>query len=84
MNTRLTFRRRSSRGRVDCGFPATVRRINPMVDSSSRTFQVETEVPNDEGMLRPGGFAKASIVVKGRPGARRLDEVRRLLATIRA
>ncbi len=33
-----------------------------MVDSSSRTFQVEAAVPNDEGKLRPGGFAKAEII----------------------
>jgi membrane fusion protein, multidrug efflux system len=45
-------------------FPATVSRINPMVDSSSRTFQVEAAVPNDEGKLRPGGFAKAEIVTE--------------------
>jgi RND family efflux transporter MFP subunit len=43
-------------------FPATVTRINPMVDSSNRTFQVEATVPNDEGKLRPGGFAKAEII----------------------
>ena len=29
---------------------------------SSRTFQVETLVPNERGLLRPGGFAKASII----------------------
>jgi multidrug efflux pump subunit AcrA (membrane-fusion protein) len=45
-------------------FPATVTRINPMVDSSSRTFQVEATVPNDEGKLRPGGFAKAEIITE--------------------
>ena len=39
-----------------------VARINPSVDSSSRTFQVETLVPNERGLLRPGGFAKASII----------------------
>jgi membrane fusion protein (multidrug efflux system) len=43
-------------------FPAVVTRINPMVDSSNRTFQVEATVPNDEGKLRPGGFAKAEII----------------------
>jgi multidrug efflux pump subunit AcrA (membrane-fusion protein) len=41
-----------------------VTRINPSVDSSTRAFQVETGVPNGEAALRPGGFAKASIVVK--------------------
>ena len=43
-------------------FPATVSRINPSVDSNSRTFQVEAAVPNDDFKLRPGGFAKAEIV----------------------
>jgi RND family efflux transporter MFP subunit len=45
-------------------FPAMVTRINPMVDSSNRTFQVEATVPNDEGKLRPGGFAKAEIITE--------------------
>jgi membrane fusion protein (multidrug efflux system) len=43
-------------------FPAEVSRINPVVDSSNRTFQVEAAVPNDDGKLRPGGFAKAEII----------------------
>jgi membrane fusion protein (multidrug efflux system) len=43
-------------------FPARVTRINPSVDSTSRTFQVEAAVPNDDGKLRPGGFAKAEII----------------------
>ncbi|WP_435007677.1 efflux RND transporter periplasmic adaptor subunit [Tundrisphaera lichenicola] len=43
-------------------FPGKVSRLNPRVDSTSRTFQVEAAVPNDEGLLRPGGFAKAEIV----------------------
>jgi membrane fusion protein, multidrug efflux system len=43
-------------------FPGVVTRINPVVDSSSRTFQVEAAVPNDSGKLRPGGFAKAEVI----------------------
>ncbi|AGA25425.1 efflux RND transporter periplasmic adaptor subunit [Singulisphaera acidiphila] len=43
-------------------FDGTVARINPSVDSVSRTFQVEVLVPNNRGLLRPGGFAKASIL----------------------
>ncbi len=46
-------------GRV---FEGEVTRINPSVEPTSRTFQVETKVPNPEGLLRPGGFAKAVIV----------------------
>ncbi len=45
-------------------FIGKVTRINPSVDSTTRTFQVEAIVPNDDGKLRPGGFAKASIVTK--------------------
>ena len=40
-----------------------VGRINPSVDAASRTFQVEAVVPNDKGLLRPGGFARATVVV---------------------
>jgi RND family efflux transporter MFP subunit len=43
-------------------FEGKVARINPVVDSVSRTFQVEVAIPNSRGLLRPGGFAKASIV----------------------
>jgi multidrug efflux pump subunit AcrA (membrane-fusion protein) len=45
-------------------FLGKVTRINPLVDASNRTFQVEAVVPNTDGMLHPGGFAKASIVLK--------------------
>lgn len=45
-------------------FAGKVARINPTVDSASRTIQVETSVPNPDGLLRPGGFAKAAIVIK--------------------
>jgi RND family efflux transporter MFP subunit len=44
-------------------FEGKVARINPLVDDSSRTFQVEAHVPNKRGLLRPGGFAKAAIVI---------------------
>lgn len=44
-------------------FAGVVTRINPVVDSTSRTFQVEAAIPNGQGLLRPGGFAKAEVVV---------------------
>jgi membrane fusion protein, multidrug efflux system len=43
-------------------FDGRVARISPSVDSTSRTFQVETLIPNKRGLLRPGGLARASIV----------------------
>jgi RND family efflux transporter MFP subunit len=45
-------------------FQGKVARINPSVDPVSRTFQVEVKVPNDDRLLRPGGFAKASIITR--------------------
>jgi RND family efflux transporter MFP subunit len=39
----------------------TVARISPSVDRATRTFLVEVEVPNRDGALKPGGFAKANI-----------------------
>jgi RND family efflux transporter MFP subunit len=43
-------------------FPGTVTRISPIVESSTRTFQVEIQVPNPDGILKPGSFAKAAIL----------------------
>lgn len=43
-------------------FDGTVTRINPSVETASRTFQIEALLPNKKRLLRPGGFAKASIV----------------------
>lgn len=45
-------------------FEGRVTRINPAVDPISRTFGIEAIVPNDAGRLRPGSFAKASIVTR--------------------
>jgi multidrug efflux pump subunit AcrA (membrane-fusion protein) len=44
-------------------FEGKVVRINPRIDDASRTFQVEVLVPNNRGLLRPGGSAKAAIVI---------------------
>lgn len=41
----------------------TIARISPSVDRTTRTFLVEVEVPNRNGQLKPGGFAKANIHV---------------------
>ena len=48
---------------ADMPFEGKIARINPSVDQVSRTFEVETLVPNDRHLLRPGGFAKATIVI---------------------
>src|SRR5690606_20438827 len=46
--------------------PATgrVARVSPAVDESTRTVLVEAELPNEDGLLRPGAFATAEIVTR--------------------
>jgi RND family efflux transporter MFP subunit len=50
--------------RAGVTFQGKVARINPAVDAANRTIQVETLVPNSDGALRPGGFAKADIMTR--------------------
>ena len=40
-----------------------VARISPSISEDNRTLMVEAEVPNTDGRLRPGSFARAEIVV---------------------
>lgn len=40
-----------------------VTNISPSIERDTRTFQVEVTVPNDSGLCKPGGFAKAQILV---------------------
>lgn len=40
-----------------------VTRVSPVIDPATRTFVVEVEVRNENGQLKPGGFAKARIVI---------------------
>ena len=51
----------------DREFPGEVARISPQVDPASRTFQIEVLIPNAEGMLRPGGFARARVETRQQP-----------------
>jgi RND family efflux transporter MFP subunit len=47
-------------------FTGKVSRVHPTVDRASRTFQVEIEVPNGEGLLPPGAFARCAVVTRPR------------------
>jgi RND family efflux transporter MFP subunit len=46
-------------------FKGAIKRIGASVQEKSRTLPVEAEVPNDDGALRPGFFARARIDVGG-------------------
>jgi RND family efflux transporter MFP subunit len=47
--------------RPDKIFYGTVTRIAPALDEASRTLLVEAEVPNREGILKPGYFAHVTL-----------------------
>lgn len=48
---------------LDAPRPGKVRRISPAVDPQSRTFAVEVELANADQVLRPGAFARGTLVV---------------------
>jgi membrane fusion protein, multidrug efflux system len=47
--------------RPDVTFHGAVTRIAPALDDTSRTLLVEAEVPNPDGILKPGYFAHVTI-----------------------
>ncbi len=48
-------------------FKGTVKRVGASLKVQSRTLPIEAEVPNDEGKLKPGYFARAYISLGGEP-----------------
>src|SRR5882724_4639376 len=50
-------------------FRGVVSRVVHALDPRSRTMGVEVDIPNPEGKLKPGMFARVDIVVDQRPGA---------------
>jgi RND family efflux transporter MFP subunit len=47
----------------------TVSRISPAVDQQTRSFPIEAAVPNHDGLLKPGTFARAHL------DSERLDQI---------
>ena len=52
----------------DKRFDGTITRISPILDPQTRTGEVEIELDNSDGALKPGMFARASIVVERKSG----------------
>jgi len=50
-------------------FVGRIARIAPMLKESSRQARVEVEIPNAEGLLKPGMFIRARIEFDRRPNA---------------
>jgi len=55
-------------------FEAEVTVIAPTIDPRTRTLRVKAEVPNPEGRLRPGLFARADLGVATRRGVAMVPE----------
>ena len=45
-------------------FIGMAKRVGPAVFTDTRTFPIEARVPNHEGLLKPGSFAKARIQIR--------------------
>jgi len=50
-------------------FTGTVTRVGPAVFSDTRTFPIEARIPNRQGLLKPGSFAKARVQIRVDRGA---------------
>ncbi|MEE4607942.1 MAG: efflux RND transporter periplasmic adaptor subunit [Desulfobacteraceae bacterium] len=50
-------------------FAGRVSRVAPLLKETSRQARVEIEVPNDEGLLKPGMFVRAAITLARRDNA---------------
>jgi RND family efflux transporter MFP subunit len=51
----------------DKTFAGAITRLAPAVDVATRTLAVEARVPNEAGALRPGFFAKGSVLTREDP-----------------
>ncbi|MGK9369374.1 efflux RND transporter periplasmic adaptor subunit [Melioribacter sp. Ez-97] len=52
----------------DREFKGVINRINPAINPATRTFQAEVKVPNDNNLLRPGMFVRASVKIGSKEG----------------
>ena len=55
-------------------FSGTVSFVSPTVEPATRTLRVKAEVPNREGRLRPGLFARVQLRGEGKPQALMVPE----------
>lgn len=51
------------------GFDGEVYAIDPRIDAAGRSILVRARIPNPDGRLRPGLFARVSLLVERRDGA---------------
>jgi len=44
-------------------FSGTIARVSPVFDAASRQARIELQVPNTEGLLKPGMFVRAEVIL---------------------
>lgn len=55
-------------------FTGKVYAIEPRIDEATRTIQLRAHIPNADGRLRPGMFARVSLMLEQRPNALLIPE----------
>lgn len=55
-------------------FRGEVYAIDPLIDTAGRTVSLRARLPNHDGVLRPGLFARVKLVLETRPDALMVDE----------
>lgn len=48
-------------------FHGSIARVAPVLDPTTRTAQMEVEIPNPDGRLKPGMYARVTLTVNERP-----------------
>lgn len=56
------------------GYSGKVDAINPRIDAAGRSLEVRAELPNADGRLRPGMFARVRVIVGDRADALMVPE----------
>jgi len=51
---------------ADKAFKASIWYVSPTLDSASRTVRIKAEVPNSEGLLKPGMFGNMAVILEER------------------
>ncbi len=49
---------------ISPGIEGRIARLGPSITEASRTLDIEVEIPNRDGALRPGSFARAEIILR--------------------
>jgi len=58
----------------DKRFNGTITRMSPVLDPATRTAEAEIELDNPDGLLKPGMFARTTIVVERKRGVLMVPE----------